>query len=139
MLDIDHFKAINDRHGHAVGDQVLTAVAERLHRGVRGPDTVARFGGVEFGVLLPEAGADEACIVTERLLATIRTLEVPGAPGLAVRASAGVAAPLAGAPCPEDAEALMTAADRALYEAKRSGRDRYCVEVVEAVPTPAPR
>jgi diguanylate cyclase (GGDEF)-like protein len=139
MLDLDHFKAINDRHGHAVGDQVLTAVAERLRRGIRGPDTVARYGGEEFSVLLPEACADEACIVAERLLATIRTLEVPGAPGLAVRASAGVAAPPAGTPCPEDAEALMAAADRALYEAKRTGRDRYCVELVEAVATPAPR
>jgi two-component system, cell cycle response regulator len=140
MLDVDHFKTINDRHGHAVGDQVLVAVAECLRANLRGPDTVARYGGEEFTVLLPETGADTACCVAERLLDAVRAIEVPRAPGLQVRASAGVAAPEAGGVPPAEPHELMAAADRALYEAKRGGRDRVCLELLAGVAaTPATR
>ena len=132
MLDLDHFKQINDRHGHAIGDLVLVAVADRLCKGVRGADTVARYGGEEFIVLLPETSAEEASLVAARLLDSVRTIELPAAPGLAVRASVGIAATGTAAP-PDDPHALMAAADRALYEAKRGGRDRACLEVLDGV------
>ena len=131
LFDIDHFKQINDRLGHAAGDEVLRAVAEALRGHVRKVDTVARVGGEEFVVLLPRATLSEARAVADKLRRHVRALQVPGAseqPAGALTISAGVAEWQPG----DTAETLLAAADEALYRAKRSGRDR--VEVAERRP-----
>jgi len=122
MIDIDHFKQVNDRFGHGVGDRVLTAVARRLESSIRTPDSVARLGGEEFGVLLPETDIGEACTAAERLRIAVREIALPGLEQLDIRVSIGVAAGAALAD--EEIDVLMAAADEALYQAKHSGRDR---------------
>ncbi|PKN56628.1 MAG: hypothetical protein CVU56_15160 [Deltaproteobacteria bacterium HGW-Deltaproteobacteria-14] len=121
IFDIDHFKAINDTHGHLVGDAVLREVATRLSAAVRGYDVCGRFGGEEFIVVLPEASAEVAGEAAERLRLCIARDPVR-CDGLEVqvRASCGVAA-CAGGGSSED---LLRAADAALYRAKDAGRDR---------------
>ncbi len=128
LFDLDHFKAVNDTHGHAVGDQVLTAVANRVGRGVRAGEMLARVGGEEFAWILPEADSQGASRAAERALEALRGT-THGAAGI-VTASMGVAQ-LAG---PEDdLSMLYRRADDALYEAKAGGRDRYRV-----APPPSP-
>lgn len=122
LLDIDHFKAVNDGFGHAAGDAVLVHVARTIETCLRDSDIAARFGGEEFLLLLPHTGVDGASRAAERLLGLLRGTEAPGI-GRPVTASAGVAT-FAGA---ETDEALIARADEALYEAKRLGRDRVCV------------
>ena len=122
LFDVDHFKAINDRHGHPAGDVVLQEVARRLQAQVRSVDWVARFGGEEFAVIAVQADRAGGRIVAERVCAALAAegFSVPGAPA-ALTLSAGVAA------CPADAAtapALVAAADRALYAAKHAGRNR---------------
>ncbi len=118
LLDLDHFKVINDAHGHAEGDRVLAATAERLRSVVRTDDTVGRLGGEEFVLILPGADADAAEDCAERARAALAELTVRGRP---VAASAGVAAaPADGV----DAVALLENADAALYWAKRTGRGK---------------
>lgn len=121
MIDIDHFKQVNDRYSHAVGDAALRAVAGVLRTCDRGMDTVARLGGEEFALLMPHTTTEQAVGVCERLREAVRSHDCGGiAPGLAVTISIGVAA------WPEhaDAAAVMEAADAALYRAKAGGRDR---------------
>lgn len=121
MIDIDHFKQVNDRHSHAVGDQALRAVADVLRACGRDMDTVARLGGEEFALLMPHTALAQALGVCERLRMAVRSHDCAGiAPGLVVTISIGVAA------WPEhaDAAAVMEAADAALYRAKAGGRDR---------------
>ncbi len=122
FFDIDHFKAINDTHGHAVGDRVLAMVAERLQAAVRGGDALARWGGEEFLLLLEDCDLDAAAAVAEKARAAVagapRALADGGA--LALTLSAGVAERRPG----EDAAALIARADAALYRAKRAGRNR---------------
>jgi diguanylate cyclase (GGDEF)-like protein len=118
MLDLDHFKAINDAYGHVYGDQVLLAVANALRTSIRGHDTAARMGGEEFAILLPDADADTACEVAERARGAIGHIPVPRA---TLSCSAGVAAASPADTSPVD---LLQFADRALYQAKRLGRDR---------------
>jgi diguanylate cyclase (GGDEF)-like protein/PAS domain S-box-containing protein len=118
-VDLDHFKAINDGHGHAVGDQVLAEVARRLERAVRPRDMVARLGGDEFVVLLPELGTvDDGLAVAERILEAVGSaIEIDGQL-LPIGASIGVAY------APHDAqrgEELLRAADLAMYDAKSRG------------------
>jgi diguanylate cyclase (GGDEF)-like protein len=122
MVDIDHFKGINDSYGHPFGDHVLVAVAKALRAAVRGHDTVARLGGEEFALLLPGTDGEGAYEVAERARALIATIDLPEGH---LASSAGVA--ITGG---EGASAsdLMEAADRALYEAKRRGRDRTALE-----------
>jgi diguanylate cyclase (GGDEF)-like protein len=118
VLDIDNFKAVNDAHGHRVGDRVLCHVADRLHRSIRETDRLYRVGGDEFVVVLPGAGLTEAVAVLERTLAAVRRsrAKLPG-----VTLSAGVAeAPRDGG----DADAIFRAADDALYAVKGTGRNR---------------
>jgi diguanylate cyclase (GGDEF)-like protein/PAS domain S-box-containing protein len=122
LLDADHFKHINDRHGHAGGDAVLRHLGQLLCATFRQVDVVARVGGEEFAVLLPSSGIDAAVAVAERLrgLVAARPVAFDGAQ-IACTISAGVAA------CDGDAlalDALMKRADRALYAAKAAGRDR---------------
>jgi diguanylate cyclase (GGDEF)-like protein len=126
-LDLDHFKLINDRHGHPVGDAVLAEAARRFRRIARQSDVVARNGGEEFVVLMPEASLDGARRAAERMLAELRRLpvELPGL-SLPCTASAGVAQVAARDNRAEDA---LERADRALYRAKQQGRDRVATEI----------
>ncbi len=117
-LDIDHFKEINDTFGHPFGDEVLVAVAKSLRAAVRTHDTVARLGGEEFAMLLPNADLQDAGEVAERARCLIADIPLPGA---TLSSSAGAAATTAG---PERSGELFEAADRALYNAKRLGRGR---------------
>jgi diguanylate cyclase (GGDEF)-like protein len=126
MVDLDHFKTINDSRGHQGGDQVLREVAEILGRQMRPYDLAARFGGEEFSIILPETDLAGALGVARRLrdLTESHTF-LPPADGLAVTASFGVAA------TPMDSvEALIRCADAALYQAKHNGRNR-----VETLPS----
>jgi diguanylate cyclase (GGDEF)-like protein len=120
MIDVDHFKALNDTHGHQAGDEVLRGVAETISDQVRAMDTAARFGGEEFCVVMPGAGAATAAAAGER----VRRAVAEAALQHAVTVSVGVAcAPTHG----RSALELTRSADGALYEAKRSGRDRVVV------------
>jgi diguanylate cyclase (GGDEF)-like protein len=117
VVDVDHFKRVNDTHGHHVGDEVLRHVGKALGGSVRASDLVARFGGEEFVALLPNCGPADACKVAESL----RTAVAADGPPVPVTASAGVASYPTQA---TDGASLFQAADAALYEAKREGRDR---------------
>ena len=120
FIDLDDFKTVNDSLGHAAGDQLLVAVAQRLRIATRAADTIARMGGDEFAVLV-EDGSDEAPVrVAERLLATLRApFELDGKE-LYVRASGGVAVATKG----QAADELLRNADIAMYRAKSNGKDR---------------
>ena len=124
MVDIDHFKLLNDRYGHLVGDACLKRVAGALVETVRVTDLVARYGGEEFAVILPGAQTENAYAVAERARKAVETLGVENAdaPSGVVTVSIGVAAviPADGA----TAEELLAAADSALYESKRGGRNQ---------------
>lgn len=122
MVDIDHFKQLNDSLGHQGGDEVLRNVAAALAMACREFDTAARYGGEEFAVVLPGAGPDEAREVAERLRRAVA--EAPGP--VPITASAGVATYPAHA---GDVDSLVRAADDALYASKRGGRDRTTVSV----------
>ena len=121
MLDIDHFKSVNDRYGHAVGDEAIRAVAEACLAGKRKPDIVGRIGGEEFAILLPETPSSHAATVAERIHKQIaeRTLTAHRA-NFKVTASIGIADALVGM---SSFDALMKAADEALYQAKANGRN----------------
>lgn len=122
MADLDHFKGINDQHGHQAGDEVLREVAQRLQRQVRSVDWAARLGGEEFGFLLVQAEGSSAGAAAERLREAIAgTPIVAQGQALSVTISVGVAVlPNHGLTGAE----LMVAADQALYAAKRAGRNR---------------
>lgn len=126
LFDLDHFKKVNDIHGHAKGDEVLAAVGQAVAATVRESDFVGRYGGEEFTALLPDTARDGGVLVAEKLRRAVESVEVPGL-SQRLSASFGVAV------LPDDAvtgEALLRAADRALYAAKNAGRNR--VEVVRA-------
>jgi diguanylate cyclase (GGDEF)-like protein len=130
-VDVDYFKQINDRHGHLAGDAVLVRVAQALKAASREGDSVARTGGEEFCLLLPGADRADARRIAQRLLETVRALEHPELPpGTVVTVSIGLAT-LAG---DEQPEHLLRRVDRALYGAKRAGRDR--IQVAETRPGP---
>jgi diguanylate cyclase (GGDEF)-like protein len=121
MLDLDHFKRINDAHGHARGDLVLHQTTRAMQSALRAGDVVGRFGGEEFVVLLPGADLKQAMGAAERCRAAVQKMTIPNAPYLSVTASVGVAA------FPEHGEALdalLKASDTAMYEAKAKGRNR---------------
>jgi diguanylate cyclase (GGDEF)-like protein len=122
MVDLDHFKSINDRHGHDGGDLVLRAVADCLRDHTRAGDIVCRYGGEELTLVLPDTPADSAVGKLDELRAEIGRLRVStaGASVEGITVSAGVAVLRAG----DDANALLAAADAALYRAKREGRNR---------------
>ncbi|MFM1936302.1 MAG: hypothetical protein RI990_1261 [Planctomycetota bacterium] len=125
MVDLDHFKQVNDRHGHGVGDVVLTEVARRLRVAARPIDSVARFGGEEFAVVLPECGEADARAVAERLRRRIG--DSPITAGTAVRIAVTCSIGVATLQGDEHGSVLMTRADIALYDAKGEGRDRVVV------------
>ena len=123
MLDMDHFKALNDSHGHHAGDAALRAVALLLREQLRNIDRVFRFGGEEFVLLLSNTGADAAAIVGERIRLAIEQLPLlVGEKAVPLSASLGCATYRLG----EAPQALLQRADQALYKAKRGGRNRLC-------------
>ena len=125
LLDVDHFKAINDGYGHAAGDQVLAAIGSLLRQALRGPDIAARWGGEEFVVALPSTDLAGALVLAERLRQSVESLPIsPDGKSVAVTASFGVASYRPG----ESLEAAIDRADRAMYGAKVGGRNRVVAE-----------
>ena len=131
VIDIDHFKRINDRHGHAGGDLTLVDVAERIRNACRSGDIVARWGGEEFVMLLPETDSAQACALAERLREAFAHAPVPLGDGqaVAITASFGVAVREG----PMSLDQLLQAADSALYQAKDAGRDCVVRSAVSGV------
>jgi len=132
MADVDHFKAINDQHGHAVGDHVLKVIARRLRQATRPDDVVSRWGGEEFCILLNDVDGDEELVaLAERLRVAIEAepISVGGATHLAVSVSVGAARVVRAGARPEE---LLATADGALYRAKSAGRNRTMIAQLEA-------
>jgi len=124
MIDIDHFKTINDTHGHIAGDIVLKEIARRLREGMRDYDLICRFGGEEFLVMAPETAVERAEELAERLRGMVSDipLQISSAPAV-ITISAGVTQLAAG----ETIEGVLSRADSALYRAKEQGRNRVAV------------
>jgi diguanylate cyclase (GGDEF)-like protein len=129
MLDVDHFKAINDTHGHAVGDLVLVELALTVRSALRAEDLAGRIGGEEFAVLLPDADAALAGAIAERLRASLAAHAVPVDATRTLNFTVSIGVATLG-PADADVATLMARADQALYAAKRAGRNL----VREAVP-----
>lgn len=129
LVDLDHFKRINDSLGHAVGDSVLLQTARLLKRHVRGHDVVCRHGGEEFVLLLVGVSLSIAQQVAERICQQMQSLDLPVLQGQKVTLSIGVA-PLSSLQAP-DVEQAMQAADLQLYAAKREGRNRVAVQAMQ--------
>jgi diguanylate cyclase (GGDEF)-like protein len=126
MVDIDHFKKINDTHGRMVGDEVLRSLAGELRQHIRHPDTIGRYGGEEFLIVLPHSTAKAATEQAQRLCEKARSLSiVVGDQTLSVTISIGVAQYKIEK---EDWQTFLSRADRALYQAKDRGRDRWMVD-----------
>jgi diguanylate cyclase (GGDEF)-like protein len=122
LFDIDHFKTVNDSHGHLIGDHVLRVLTERVTKTTRATDIVCRYGGEEFIVLMPEAGREEALAMAERLREEISRVTVVTAGGtLSLTISLGIAG--LGANGDDDLDSLISRADRAMYQAKAAGRN----------------
>lgn len=135
LFDIDHFKQINDRHGHAAGDLVLRASGTLLRRKCRATDTAARFGGEEFAVIMPDAELCAAARLCEHIRLAFAAFSWASLrQGVAVTLSAGVAQHEAGAP----SRAVLAAADAKLYAAKHGGRNRVAWRDDEGEVRPAP-
>ena len=126
LLDIDHFKKINDTYGHQAGDDALVAVAHILSRMTRTEDTVSRIGGEEFAILLPDTNRLGTAVLAERIRAAIeREPFIVGDKVMSITASAGIAS--FGVDPAESIDQLLGVADSRLYKAKNSGRNRICV------------
>jgi len=121
ILDIDHFKNVNDQFGHLVGDEALRNIAAILRESLRDPDTPGRYGGEEFGVVLPDTDAEGACVIAERVRRSIGEANVVRKPGIRCTVSIGVAEATADL---TDSRQWIERADRALYRAKALGRNR---------------
>ncbi len=128
VLDIDHFKRVNDTHGHATGDEVIKAVAHAIQTAVRPMDTVARIGGEEFGVVLPNCPSSFGPTVAERICAQVEATLVP----VSMTEKLRVTVSLGGAYAPQWVRSSpllwVERADRQLYRAKAEGRNRACFE-----------
>lgn len=124
LLDIDHFKSINDTYGHPVGDEAIKAIAALCADLKRPSDSIGRLGGEEFGILLAETGEEDAVKAAQRFCRAIAEMEVAHEPPLRITASFGIAAI---DPERTKSDAWLAAADKALYEAKRKGRNRVAL------------
>jgi diguanylate cyclase (GGDEF)-like protein len=132
VLDLDRFKEVNDRFGHAAGDQLLRRVAQVMEQEVRRGDVVFRYGGDEFCVLMPDTRIDEGAAVMERLRS--RLVDATARDPVTVGFSAGCAQSRPG----DDSEALLRRADARLYVAKEAGRGRVCADSPTQLPVPRP-
>jgi diguanylate cyclase (GGDEF)-like protein len=126
VLDIDHFKQINDSYGHPCGDQVLMQVAARLSENLRSYDSIGRIGGEEFLVISPGTAVDEAALLADRLLKTIRGTAFKDGPcTFDITISAGISML---SQADQNIDVLIRRADAALYKAKQGGRDMFVVQ-----------
>jgi diguanylate cyclase (GGDEF)-like protein len=132
MLDLDHFKQVNDNYGHQIGDIVLQQVAQRLRRILRRTDFLARYGGEEFIVLAPQTPADRALILAERLRQVIAESPIPVADNLQIHITISIGVAVFPNHAQNESE-LIGAADAALYKAKQRGRNRVCMFEPELV------
>lgn len=128
MVDIDHFKQVNDTHGHLVGDEVLRQLSQRLLECVRPMDTVARFGGEEFAVVLPNCSHTYGEVVAERIRRSVEEKPFHIKPGLSLDLTVSVGGAYAPQWIRSEAAIWTERADRQLYRAKREGRNGVCLE-----------
>ncbi len=134
MIDLDHFKRVNDTHGHASGDAMLGSVARTLLRALRGPDDfVARLGGEEFAAVLPGTKAAEADATAERICQGFRQLRIHGSTGIDAGLTASIGVSMVAATT--DIDTALRVADEAVYLAKRAGRDRWVRDGAIHVPS----
>ncbi len=139
VIDIDHFKQVNDTFGHHAGDAVLREVAQALDNSRRASDVAGRYGGEEFCILCPHTDEHQATALANRILRKVRAIPLPGRAECFASVSIGVAQ-LRGATGSKELlwRTLFADADRALYQAKEQGRDRYVVVSATLDETPAP-
>jgi len=130
MLDLDHFKKINDAYGHRIGDVVLKKIALLIEENVRKNDIVARYGGEEFAIIAPETDLKGAAVLAERIRISLEKTEIHS-DSITIKAtlSIGVAAYLPGKKVAKKSD-LFDAADSALYESKRNGRNKLSMAIV---------
>jgi diguanylate cyclase (GGDEF)-like protein len=131
MIDLDHFKAVNDAHGHPAGDALLQGLGGVLRRVIRPSDGVYRYGGEEFALLMPNTPSHDAAELAERIRHAVETSSFEAGPDLRLTATASVGVATADS---GDGSTLVALADAALYEAKRTGRNRVCVAAPSAGP-----
>ena len=128
LIDIDHFKKVNDAHGHPAGDEVLKHVAHMLQDCIRPMDTVARFGGEEFAMILPNCPPSFAQAVAERIRIRVESMTIPISPGETVRVTVSLGGAFAPQWVRSSALLWVERADQQLYRAKSEGRNRACLE-----------
>jgi diguanylate cyclase len=128
MIDIDHFKKVNDTHGHSAGDLVLKAVAEALHECIRPMDTLARFGGEEFAMILPNCPPSFGLAVAERIRMRVQGRAVSLQPGRQVFVTVSIGGAFAPQWVRSSGPMWVDRADQFLYRAKAEGRNRACLE-----------
>ncbi|MFI5176229.1 MAG: diguanylate cyclase domain-containing protein [Terriglobia bacterium] len=134
LCDIDFFKAFNDHYGHLAGDEVLRVLGQTIGQNMRGRDSVYRYGGEEFLIILPEQSLASGAVVVARVLQAVENLAIPHQtrkPAGVLTMSAGIAALIPGDS--RTIEDLLKEADKALYEAKESGRNRLAVSSIESI------
>jgi len=128
MMDIDHFKKVNDTHGHLAGDKVLQAVGRCIASCVRPQDTVARYGGEEFAIVMPDCQAAYGETVAERIRQSIAALSIPVSPLLNLQITTSVGGAFAPVWVRSTADLWIERADTQLYLAKAQGRNRVCID-----------
>lgn len=128
MVDIDFFKKVNDTHGHLVGDRVIKHIAQAILQSVRPMDTVARFGGEEFAVILPSCQPAFAAVVAERIREKVENTPIPLDSGEVLRSTVSCGGAFAPQWVRSSVAAWIERADAQLYRAKNSGRNRVCIE-----------
>ena len=131
VIDIDHFKNINDTYGHKTGDQAIQSVAEHMRRSLRSMDTAARIGGEEFAIILPECTQEDAIHAATRIHSTLNPLAITiNGKNLQLTTSVGLV--WTNPNVPMSSSALLSEADEEMYRAKRSGRGRLCYKQMDS-------
>ena len=131
MVDLDHFKQVNDNYGHAMGDIVISTIATLLRKRLRRSDRAGRYGGEEFLVVLPKCGADDAKLLLDNILASFREIHFSsGSQHFSCTFSAGIVSSIGEY---TSAEIMMNAADEMLYQAKHQGRNQVRIRTENVV------